>query len=79
MAKNEGYYEKFIVKRVDGRDEKGGDRENAKYFTLDLVHDPYAVPAILAYVAACSKEYPILAKELSKMMAEILNTNKQEV
>ena len=36
----------------DGRDQPGGDREDAIYFVLDLAHDPYALDALQAYADA---------------------------
>ena len=34
------------------------------YFVLDWVHDPFAIPAALAYAAACEATYPELARDL---------------
>lgn len=64
MTENVGYFQKFYVSRVDGRDQPGGDRENAQYFTLDLIHDPLALPALEAYCKACEESHPALAKDL---------------
>jgi hypothetical protein len=58
------YYEKFTVTRKDGRDAPGGDRTDARYFTLDFVHDPYARVALAAYADACAAEFPGLAADL---------------
>lgn len=66
MPENSGFYRKFNVSRVDGRDAPGGDREGAEYFTLDLKHDPFARVAVLAYATACEKELPLLAEDLRK-------------
>ena len=66
MPENTGFYRKFIVSRVDGRDAPGGDREGAEYFTLDLTHDPYARAAVLAYADACEAELPVLAADLRR-------------
>ena len=64
MPENKGLYQKFIVQRVDGRDQPGGDREGAEYFTLDLTHDPFARLALMAYADACENELPLLADEI---------------
>jgi len=59
-----GLYNKFNVKRTDGRDFPGDKHEKCDYFVLDLTHDPFAIPAILAYARACQEDYPVLAAEL---------------
>lgn len=59
-----GLYRKFDVRRTDGRDLPGGDREGATYFVLDVTHDPHAKPALAAYAAACMADYPQLAGDL---------------
>ena len=64
MPENVGYYEKFEVRRKDGRDQPGGDREGAVYFTLDLTNDPYARIALEAYAAASAVALPDLAADL---------------
>jgi len=47
--KRRGMYEKFRVERTDDRDKAGGDREGARYFVLDIDHDPFAPVALEAY------------------------------
>ncbi len=65
MAENRGYYEKFNVSRKDGRDQPGGDREGAEYFTLDLTYDqPAAGIALRAYAEACREQAPKLYDDL---------------
>lgn len=59
-----GLYEKYFVRRNDGRDRAGEDRMDALYFVLDYFHDPYARIALRAYAEACSEEYPLLARDL---------------
>lgn len=59
-----GIYEKFSVRRTDGTDNPGGKHENCRYFVLDLDHDKFSIPAILAYAEACSIEYPVLSVDL---------------
>lgn len=59
-----GLYAKFTVTRTDGTDAPGGKHEGCDYFTLDLTHDEYAAPALLAYADACRAKYPALARDL---------------
>lgn len=61
-----GEYLKYYVRRHDGRDKKGGDRQNADYFVLDLTYDKYAMIGLLAYAKSCEAEYPLLAADLYK-------------
>lgn len=63
-------YHKFHVARVDGRDQPGGDREDARYFVLDYRHDPFARLAVLAYADACAATHPELATDLRKRVKE---------
>ena len=62
-----GIYQKFTVMRTDGSSEPGGKHERCHYFVLDWIHDKFAVPAALAYAAACEAEYPELAADLRSM------------
>ena len=64
MPENRGFYEKYEVRRKDGRDQPGGDREGAAYFTLDLTHDPYARTALQAYADAAADALPDLVADL---------------
>ncbi len=59
-----GLFPKFNVTRTDGTDAPGGKHHGCDYFVLDVTHDPFAAPALLAYAKACEKEYPALAKDL---------------
>lgn len=63
-------YGKFYVERVDGRDLPGGDKENARYFVLDYVNDPFARDALYAYAFACTIDYPLLAESILDMLGE---------
>jgi len=51
--KNRGVYPKYTVTRRDGRDVPGEKHEACAYFVLDIDHDRFALPALLAYAAAC--------------------------
>lgn len=35
---------------------------------LDVTHDPFAVPAIKAYIKACQKDQPMLAADLESLI-----------
>ena len=71
MAENAGLYQKFDVKRRDGRDAAGGDRQNAAYFVLDVVNDPFAVAALTNYRIMCEGTCPELANELFALETEL--------
>lgn len=64
-----GLYRKFNVLRTDGRDMPGEKHENCQYFVLDITHDPFAKPALLAYAEACKNSYPVLAEDLKKLFS----------
>jgi hypothetical protein len=59
-----GLYRKFLVLRTDGSSEPGGKHDGCECFVLDITHDKYAAPALLAYAEACDAEYPELAKDI---------------
>lgn len=71
MPENVGLYQKFDVKRRDGRDAPGGDREHAAYFTIDVVNDPNAVAAITGYRLSCEGMCPQLASDLFALEQEL--------
>ena len=62
-----GLYEKFRVERVDGRSGSGEKHDGCVYFVLDITHDLFAAPALVAYADACESEYPDLARDLRLM------------
>ena len=62
-----GIYKKYHVKKL--KDPKG-KHIYCDYFVLDWQHDPYTVPAALAYADACEAEFPQLAKELREKAKE---------
>lgn len=55
-----GLYRKFEVRRVD----RSPKHDDCEYFVLDWEHDPFTVPAVLAYADACEAAEPALAKDL---------------
>lgn len=59
-----GLYDKFRVERTDGKSTPGERHDGCEYFVLDLTHDPFARPALIAYAAACGIEYPRLSEDL---------------
>lgn len=63
-----GLYGKYKIEKTDGSpvDPK------AIYFTLRLDTDPYARKAIRAYIEACREEQPELARDLEKVMGELV-------
>jgi hypothetical protein len=63
-----GLYEKFIVRRTDGRDAPGCKHERCRYFVLDITHDPFAIPALYAYCLACLGKYPQLADDIEAIL-----------
>jgi len=66
-----GLYGKFYVRRGDGRDTPGQDRENADYFVLDLTFDPFSLVALAAYAEACKDKYPQLSADLKRKLAKL--------
>ena len=68
---NQGIYNKFIVYRTDGKSNIGQKHHECKYFVLDLNHDKFAIPAIIAYAEACREEYPELSANLFSMSIEL--------
>lgn len=62
--REQGLYQKYKVRRVDGSDAPGEKHHGSDYFVLDLTHDPFAKAALLAYARACSATHPQLAEDL---------------
>ena len=74
--KARGMYPKFVVKRLDGRDEPGGDRDGARqaYLVLDPIYDPAARPALALYsMLVRQMGYEAYADDLDHNLA-ILNS-----
>jgi len=67
----EGLYHKFEVRRVDGRDQPGGDRAGAEYIVLDLTHCPFSRTAALAYANKMAPEYPQAAADIRTKVARL--------
>ena len=67
----QGVYEKYTVKRTDGRSEPGEKHAGCRHFVLDLDHDPHAVAALRAYAESCVENYPALAQELQYTVQQL--------
>ena len=62
-----GIYRKYQVDRLNDFE---GKHDGCEYFVLDWDHDPYTIPAVLAYADACEDQYPQLAADLRKKAKE---------
>lgn len=72
-----GLYEKYEVRRHDWEDAPGLKHEHCQYFVLDLTHDPFAMPAIRSYAAACAEKYPLLAADLIQAADRLEGTHDE--
>ena len=72
--KSKGLYNKYRVERTDGKSQPGEKHFGCEYFVLDLTHDPFALPALMAYSEACNAEYPKLAIDLMKKVYACLES-----
>ena len=70
MNPSEHLYEKFTVTRTDGRDQRGGDKEGAKYFVLCYTHDPIAQAGVELMADLYEQEGD---KEFANELRETLN------
>ena len=59
---------KFKVTRLDNRHSKGEKHHDCVYYVLDLTHDEFAIPALIAYALACEAEYPALAHDIEGLI-----------
>jgi hypothetical protein len=73
--KGEGVYNKYKVERIDGGSEPGCKHHKCNYFVLDLVHDPFALPALVAYAKACNETYPVLATDLFRVVQQLMDSD----
>lgn len=73
-----GFYQKYTVERTDGSSRPGEEHHNCVYFVLDIEHDPFAHPALEAYITACAGSLPRLSSDLVAMLGCLQNqtTNK---
>lgn len=68
---------KFFVVRSDGTSAYRGKHYDCTYFVLDWEHDPFAIPAALAYAKACKDKFPKLAAELRAKAKELRSKRKK--
>lgn len=61
-----GVYRKYLVKRLRDREKK---HARCEFFVLDMMHDPFAIPALTAYAEACEATHPELAEDLRTKIA----------
>ncbi len=71
MGRDGKIYDKFDVTRTDGNDGPGSKHDGCDYFVLDVTHDPYALPALKAYAAACAGTHPTLSLNLFRWVRAI--------
>lgn len=69
-----GLYPKYSVNRLS---DKIGKHNECEYFVLDLMHDKYAMYAIIAYANKCEQEFPELAKDLMEKVEEWFQRRRQ--
>ena len=72
MPDQRGLHNKYEVRRTDGRDQPGGDREGSFLFVLDATHDIFARQAIRAYAEACAQRSPQLAADLLAELTRVV-------
>jgi septal ring factor EnvC (AmiA/AmiB activator) len=63
-----GIYPKFVISRLDGSDAPGGKHDKCRHYVLDIDHDKFAKPALIAYAKACKSEFPVLAKDIELLV-----------
>lgn len=68
--KDKGAYKKFTVKRTDERDGPGDEHKGCTYFVLDLMCDPHARAAMVAYATSCVETHPQLSKDIWDSLAD---------
>lgn len=62
-----GFYSKWeVIRRIT--QSSNGKHDNCDLFVLDLKHDKFARGALAIYAEACAEEYPILSKDLGKLL-----------
>lgn len=69
----EGLYQKYMVCPLHDPEYK---HAHCKYFVLDLIHDPYSIPALRAYAKKAASSYLVLAQEINLLCDELENQPK---
>jgi hypothetical protein len=65
--RDRGLYGKYYVERLE---DHSGKHARCQYYVLDPTHDKFAIPALQAYADACEEEYPLLARDIRKLIGE---------
>lgn len=66
-----GLYAKYgPITRADGSHRRGKKHWDCRYFVLDASHDPFALAALAAYAEACRATHPLLAADITAVLAE---------
>lgn len=65
-----GLYPIYKVERLDSSTAPGQKHASCFHFVLDAAHDPCALPALRAYADACERDYPLLAADLRRVIAD---------
>jgi hypothetical protein len=72
--RNIGLYDKFLVKRTDGKHRAGQKHHRCRYVVLDVTHDKNAAPALRAYANAVDEDgFHALAKDLHDLAFQLEN------
>lgn len=63
--RSRGLYNKYRVERIGGTP---GKHEHCMFFVLDVDHDPFAIPALIAYESFATMSYPKLASDIRQLI-----------
>jgi len=69
MSEEKGLYGKYKIEKADG----SAVDPKAVYFTLRLDTDRHARAAIRAYVESCREEQPELARDLERVLRQVVD------
>jgi predicted RNase H-like HicB family nuclease len=65
--RRQGLYRKYVVTRIGGTP---GKHNNCLFFVLDAEHDKFSLAALDVYADECESEYPVLAFDLRRIVAD---------
>lgn len=65
--------DKFTVIRTDGGSARGKKHHKCRYWVLDLDHDQFIIPALIAYAEACAGLMPVLSGQVLELVAQLQN------
>lgn len=75
-----GLYDKFDVRRTDGRDAPGDKHHDCPYLVMDLLHDPHGRVAGRAYADSAEGDgYYAMAMGIRDLIQNIEDTLGEEV